>query len=71
MIDVININDINSTQFYEKYILLNKPCIIKNFLSENNKCYKFFSDTKNLNLFYIGYAKAYNIKTKCYTDFIE
>jgi hypothetical protein len=71
MIDEFNFGEIDYKNFYNKYIIINKPCLIRNFLPENDKCFKLFKKFNNFKKFYIGNIPSYFMKTSCFNEFAE
>lgn len=72
MIKVYDISEITPEQFIKKHIEENRPCVIRNFYNNNDKCFKFYSlkqqDIKN---FKIGNVTSGILNENCLNDFID
>lgn len=72
IIDIYNKNEISPYDFYSKYVLFNKPCIIKNFYNKNDKCYKFYLNNKsNFNDYLIFNVSSSKLNDNCFDNFTK
>ena len=66
MIDIINIYE--NDNFYNNYVIKNRPCIIKNFYKTNDKCMKYYNKIKDNDSYFIkksiGNVPAYYLSEK-------
>jgi dTDP-4-dehydrorhamnose 3,5-epimerase-like enzyme len=72
MIKTYTKDNISPIQFYREHIEKNRPCVIKNFYNENDKCYKYYIENiNNVKEYKIGYAPVYSIKSRCLNNFMK
>ena len=72
MIKIYNKNNITLELFIKNHIDENRPCVIKNFYDNDEKCINFYlSNIKNVENYKIGNVISYLLKETCLNNFMS
>jgi len=72
MIKIYKNNEITPNEFIKKHVEENRPCVIKNFYSSDDKCFKYYdSNYVSMKIYKIGNINSGFLNENCLNNFMD